>query len=197
MQNYRPYVPTNSGTTPVNPFIQNQQFYQASSTGQTFPPLNGADQRFYPYAGQQPQFANQSQNAQANGMPNSFASATKAHLVSSIEEARAMRVDFDGSLLVCINVNNSEVYTKQMLQNGSVLFTKGTLVPEHPSATTAPGNETSDRFDDIVSRLTALEDRVCKNEGGKVNGRNKSNATDTAIPVKSEPASDTKTNGRE
>lgn len=49
-------------------------------------------------------------------------SVLKGYLVSSIDEARAANIDFDGSITFFPDVNNKKIYTKQILMDGSLAF---------------------------------------------------------------------------
>ena len=42
----------------------------------------------------------------------------KGRLVSSIDEARAAQIDFDGSLFIFPDIANKKIYTKQINLNG-------------------------------------------------------------------------------
>lgn len=49
-------------------------------------------------------------------------SVLKGYPVSSIDEARAANIDFDGSITFFPDVNNKKIYTKQILMDGSLAF---------------------------------------------------------------------------
>ena len=49
-------------------------------------------------------------------------SVLKGHPVSSIDEARAANIDFDGSITFFPDLNNKKIYTKQIQMDGSLAF---------------------------------------------------------------------------
>ena len=61
-----------------------------------------------------------------NGM---MATGLKGRPVSSIEEARAIQIDFDGSLFVFPDIANKKIYTKQIGMDGSVILNMYELKP--------------------------------------------------------------------
>ena len=46
----------------------------------------------------------------------------KGYPVSSIDEARAANIDFDGSITFFPDLNNKKIYTKQIQMDGSLAF---------------------------------------------------------------------------
>lgn len=49
-------------------------------------------------------------------------SVLKGYPVSSIDEARAANIDFDGSITFFPDLNNKKIYTKQIQTDGSLAF---------------------------------------------------------------------------
>lgn len=49
-------------------------------------------------------------------------SVLKGYPVSSIDEARAANIDFDGSIAFFPDLNNKKIYTKQIQMDGSLAF---------------------------------------------------------------------------
>ena len=49
-------------------------------------------------------------------------SVLKVYPVSSIDEARAANIDFDGSITFFPDLNNKKIYTKQIQMDGSLAF---------------------------------------------------------------------------
>ena len=49
-------------------------------------------------------------------------SILKGYPVSSIDEARAANIDFDGSITFFPDLNNKKIYTKQIQMDGSLAF---------------------------------------------------------------------------
>lgn len=49
-------------------------------------------------------------------------SVLKGYPVSSIDEARAANIDFDGSVTFFPDLNNKKIYTKQIQMDGSLAF---------------------------------------------------------------------------
>lgn len=56
----------------------------------------------------------------------------KGRPVASIDEAKAAQIDLDGSLSIFPNVNNKEIYTKQLNLDGTVSFTIFVPAPAAP-----------------------------------------------------------------
>lgn len=74
--------------------------------------------------------------------------------VSSIEEAKGMQVQFDGSLYAFINLAAGEIYTKQFNFNtGSMDFEVYSKAPPTPPVTYA----TREDIEDIRKELAALK----------------------------------------
>ena len=56
-------------------------------------------------------------------------SGLKGRPVSSIEEARAMQIDFDGSLFIFPDIANKRIYTKQIGMDGTAILNMYELKP--------------------------------------------------------------------
>ena len=87
--------------------------------------------------------------------------------VSSIDEARAAQVDFDGSLFVFPDVAHGYIYTKQVALDGTAPLKAYKLVEEPAHAQFVTKRE----FDDAIARLTAHlngTEAGQNDEGGKV-----------------------------
>ena len=90
--------------------------------------------------------------------PVSQVPALKGRPVSSVEEARAAQVDFDGSLFLFPDIANRKIYTKQINLDGTASLNCYALqeITQPPQQTYV----TKDEFDAVVAQLTSmLEER--------------------------------------
>ena len=75
------------------------------------------------YNGYNPYMQAMNQNQQYMQVPQMQQVAqVRGRPVSNIEEARASMIDLDGSLFVFPNVSNGEIYTKQIMLDGTAEF---------------------------------------------------------------------------
>lgn len=84
---------------------------------------------------------------------NMISSGLKGRPVSSIEEARAMQIDFDGSLFIFPDIANKKIYTKQIGMNGIAELNMYELKPI-PSMSTGD-YVTKEEFENAVAMLRA------------------------------------------
>lgn len=85
----------------------------------------------------------------------------KGRLVSSLEEARATSIDFDGSIFYFPDLANRRIYTKQINLDGTATLNMYELreVPAiNEQAVIASMNNyiTRDEFDQVVAQLKAM-----------------------------------------
>lgn len=85
----------------------------------------------------------------------------KGRLVSSLEEARATSIDFDGSIFYFPDLANRRIYTKQINLDGTATLNMYELkeVPAvNEQAVSASMNNyvTRDEFDQVVAQLKAM-----------------------------------------
>lgn len=85
----------------------------------------------------------------------------KGRLVSSLEEARATSIDFDGSIFYFPDLANRRIYTKQINLDGTATLNMYELreVPTvNEQAVVASMNNyiTRDEFDQVVAQLKAM-----------------------------------------
>lgn len=109
---------------------------------------------YYPQT-QQTQYT--PQYVQRPVQPQSF---LKGRLVSSVEEARATSIDFDGSIFYFPDLANRRIYTKQINLDGTATLNMYELrempiVNEQPSFTST-NFVTRDEFDKVVAQLKAM-----------------------------------------
>ena len=78
----------------------------------------------------------------------------KGRPVTSIEEVRAMTIDFDGSVFFFPDIANKRIYTKQINYDGTSTINTYELVPM-PIPATNNSNQyvTKEEFDNLVMRL--------------------------------------------
>lgn len=95
------------------------------------------------------------------GMPNYMASqgqvqivqnALKGRPVSSLEEARAAQIDFDGSLFIFPDIAHNRIYTKQISMDGNASLKMYELTPIQ-AQDTEKNYVTREEFDNAVTRL--------------------------------------------
>lgn len=81
----------------------------------------------------------------------------KGRLVSSLEEARAASIDFDGSIFYFPDLANRRIYTKQINLDGTATINMYEL-KELPMAMDAANTEmyiTREEFDQAINKLRA------------------------------------------
>ena len=78
----------------------------------------------------------------------------KGRPVTSIEEVRAMTIDFDGSVFFFPDIANKRIYTKQINFDGTSTINTYELVPMQATATNNSNQYvTKEEFNDLVMRL--------------------------------------------
>ena len=85
----------------------------------------------------------------------------KGRLVSSLEEARATSIDFDGSVFYFPDLANRRIYTKQINLDGTATLNMYELrempIVREEQQTFASNNfVTRDEFDQVVAQLKAM-----------------------------------------
>lgn len=79
----------------------------------------------------------------------------KGHPVSSLEEARALSIDFDGSIFYFPDIANKRIYTKQINMDGTASLNMYELKPI-PTEPTAGDFVTRAEFEQTLAKLTEL-----------------------------------------
>ena len=104
--------------------------------------------------------------------PNAQINALKGRPVSSLEEARAAQIDFDGSVSIFPDIANKKIYTKQINLDGTATLNIYSL-----DQVTSPAQPqvyvTKEEFDALVKEIELL-----KSTGKEVK---KQNATEPII----------------
>lgn len=77
----------------------------------------------------------------------------KGHPVSSLDEVRALSVDFDGSIFYFPDIANKRIYTKQINMDGTASLNMYELRPI-PAEPTVTDYVTRDEFNKTVAQLT-------------------------------------------
>ena len=85
----------------------------------------------------------------------------KGRLVSSLEEARATSIDFDGSIFYFPDLANRRIYTKQINLDGTATLNMYELrevptINEQAVVTSMNNYITRDEFDQVVAQLKAM-----------------------------------------
>ena len=88
----------------------------------------------------------------------------KGRPVSSLEEARAAQIDFDGSLFIFPDIANKKIYTKQINLDGTASLNAYSLdqfiLPTQPQDT--QNYVTKEEFDNIIKELESLKQTIEK-----------------------------------
>lgn len=110
---------------------------------------------YYPTQIQQPQ-------GQPQPMPNQYPinymrpaqlqTSLKGHLVSSLEEARATSIDFDGSIFYFPDLANKRIYTKQVNMDGTATLNVYEL-REVPNDASMNNFITREEFEAAIAKL--------------------------------------------
>lgn len=81
----------------------------------------------------------------------------KGRPVSSIEEARAQSIDFDGSVFYFPDIANKRIYTKQINLDGTASLNMYELkeIPVTPSVVNNANYITREEFEQVISELQA------------------------------------------
>lgn len=109
----------------------------------------------YYYPQQQTQQVPQMGGNQGYMLPQTSISAFKGRPVSSLEEARAAQVDFDGSLFIFPDIANKKIYTKQINLDGTASLKMYNLDESVPNPQ-PQAYVTKEEFDAVVEGLRAL-----------------------------------------
>ena len=126
-----------------------------------------------PYFGQQtqspyslPQYYQQAPTPQPQFVaPQLQQPALKGRPVSSIDEAKASQIDFDGSLYLFPDIANKRIYTKQIGENGIAIMNSYSLQEE--ISTLPQEYVTKEEFDKVVAQLKSLLEERDKKETPK------------------------------
>ena len=106
--------------------------------------------------------------------PATQTSALKGRPVSSLEEARAAQIDFDGSLFIFPDLANKKIYTKQINLDGTATLNAYSL--DQVAMAAPPQNYvTKEEFDALVKEIELLKQAQSERKEVKTNA--------TAIPI--------------
>lgn len=107
---------------------------------------------YYP----QPQNQYLRQQPQQQMIPQQQA-ALKGRMVSSIEEARAMSIDFDGSIFYFPDLANKRIYTKQINMDGTATLNMYEL-KDIPNITALPQDNyvTRQEFEQVITQIKSI-----------------------------------------
>lgn len=107
----------------------------------------------------------------------------KGRPVSSFDEAKAVAIDWDGSIFVFTDVANKRIYTKQIMLDGTAELKTYVLEEAAPAAVTTDAQATTGVNGDYVlrsdfeSQINALKDTIEElKKGGVVDESTRSNA---------------------
>ena len=97
---------------------------------------------------------------QTSTQPTPTALGLKGRPVSSVEEARAMPIDFDGSIFYFPDLANKRIYTKQINMDGTstlLMYELKEIPVEQPVAMVNTDNYvTRAEFDNVINQLKSL-----------------------------------------
>ena len=106
----------------------------------------------------------------------------KGRPVSSFDEAKAVAIDWDGSIFVFTDVANKRIYTKQIMLDGTAELKTYVLEESAPSASVTTDAQTTSVNGDYVlrsdfeSQIKALKDTIEElKKGGVVDESTRSN----------------------
>lgn len=93
---------------------------------------------------------------------NMISAGLKGRPVSSIDEARAMQIDFDGSLFIFPDIANKRIYTKQINMDGIAVLNMYELKP-------IPANNSGDYItrEEFESAVALLRESLDKRDEPK------------------------------
>lgn len=110
----------------------------------------------------------QPQNQQQNYLyrqPAQQQPLLKGRMVSSIEEAKAMSIDFDGSIFYFPDLANKRIYTKQINMDGTATLNMYEL-KDIPDITAVSNNDfvTRQEFEQAISQIKTILTPQAKSE---------------------------------
>ena len=117
---------------------------------------NGYPQQFYNI----PQTQNRLQELERGLNNQAPRPSFKAVPVTSFDEARAAMVDFDGSLNLFVDIQNNQIYTKQLNLNGLAELKVYKLVEGAPNQPVQVAYVTKEDYDILLNEVTALKARL-------------------------------------
>lgn len=114
-------------------------------------------QQNYNYYSQQPYMAQRQTTYQSTPAPMPIQPGLKGRPVSSVEEARAASIDFDGSIFYFPDMANNCIYTKQINMDGSASINAYDL-RKVPLQTNTPNIDTAafvtrEEFEQVLNQL--------------------------------------------
>ena len=109
-------------------------------------------EQMYPQYNNQMMYNNQYQGNQQ--LPQNNGNSLKGRPVTSLEEARAAQIDFDGSVFFFPDIANGKIYTKQINLDGTATLLMYEL-KEIP-VTEPPNFVTREEFENTITQLKNL-----------------------------------------
>lgn len=106
---------------------------------------------YQPY-NQTPQYYQQQPMQQFNQQPQMQQPQLKGRPVSSIEEARAAQVDFDGSVFIFPDTANKRIYTKCINMDGTSTLNTFELIPT-PQTASGENYVTKQELEEAILQL--------------------------------------------
>lgn len=142
---------------------------------------------------QYPQFAQPQQPMQ--NMPNmpmqqpQMNMGLKGRVVTSLDEARASMIDFDGSVFIFPDISNKKIYTKQINLDGTATLLTYELkndVPQQPMQSNVVSNTTSQELNELRNEVANLRQELDDLKGGLSNVQSAStNASSKSVKKQS------------
>ena len=142
-------------------------------------------QIYYPST-YQPQFQNyqpmQQQIPQAQPMqqPQQAPQYIKGRPVSSFDEAKAIAIDWDGSIFVFTDVANKKIYTKQIMLDGTAELKTYVLAEPEPAPAPTQTQTNGDAYvlhSDFASQIEHMQAEIEElKKGGNVDESTRGNA---------------------
>lgn len=126
-------------------------------------------EQMYPQYNNQMMYNNQYQGNQQ--LPQNSGNSLKGRPVTSLEEARAAQIDFDGSVFFFPDIANGKIYTKQINLDGTATL-------KEYRTENAPVKEESTESKDYLCMIEDLQnqiDEIKKKMGGNKNVKSNAN----------------------
>lgn len=115
------------------------------------------------------------QQQRLNYLESQMVPTLRGRPVASLEEVRAIPIDFDGSTFYFPDVSNNRIYTKQIGLNGQAVFKMYQLaeLPAAPQPVSAQEFVSKEEFTQALNILNAQLAEI-KQGGGTIDGKQQS-----------------------
>lgn len=131
--------------------------------------LNQMEQ-MYPQYNNQMMYNNQYQGNQQ--VPQNNGNALKGRPVTSLEEARAAQIDFDGSVFFFPDIANGKIYTKQINLDGTATlkeYKAGSLPVNDEQVAESDSKDYLGMIEDLQNQINEIKKKIGGNKNVKSN----------------------------